>query len=141
MRDILNFYLHCSGTKPSDDLGAGELYRQHRLVGYMDNVYHYVIRRNGDVEPARSIAKLGMHTPGNNKDALGICLIGGLSEDGSHAECNFTQEQWDAARSLIASLLQDFPKAKVTGHAHIIQPTKVRYTFDMKSWVNTHLNP
>ena len=38
--------------------------------------YHFVILRDGTVEPGRSLGTVGAHAAGRNRTHIGICLIG-----------------------------------------------------------------
>ena len=85
-------FVHASATKPSMDIGVEEIREWHLVEPfYFDDIgYHYVIRRNGIVEFGRSKHLIGAHAIGWNSHSLAICLVGGLSEDGTSDEFNFT---------------------------------------------------
>ena len=123
--------LHCSATKPSQDIGVGEIDRWHRARGFLKVGYHYVIRRNGDVELGRSLNEAGAHASGYNNRSIGICLVGGVSEkDVNTAENNFTQEQWAALVPLLRDMKARFPKAKIIGHREVAK--KACPSFDVQ---------
>jgi N-acetylmuramoyl-L-alanine amidase len=86
--------IHCAATKPSMDIGKDEIRKWHvDDNGWEDIGYHFIIRRNGTVEEGRKIDYQGAHAPAVNSRSIGICLIGGLSED-NKPENNFTLEQF-----------------------------------------------
>ena len=49
--------IHCSATKPSMDIGVKEINEWHLQRGWSGIGYHYVIRRNGDLETGRDLLK------------------------------------------------------------------------------------
>ena len=62
--------------------------------GWSDIGYHYVIKRNGLVEAGRPVSISGAHAKGHNADSIGICLVGGMLEDMSKADANFSLAQY-----------------------------------------------
>lgn len=77
--------------------------------------YHYVIRRNGNIEKGRPVEMVGAHCLNHNKHSIGICYEGGLNENG-HAADTRTPEQKRAIRKLLEELKKAFPKAVIVGH-------------------------
>lgn len=132
--------VHCSATPPAMDIGAAEIDRWHRQKGWRKIGYHYVIRRDGVVEPGRDLADAGAHCIGYNHLSVGICLVGGVdkAKDGK-AENNFTPEQWVALRHLVGTLTQQYKDAFVVGHRDL-QAGKDCPSFDVKQWVDSVLN-
>ena len=82
--------IHCAATKPSMDIGVNEIRKWHLDRGWRDVGYHYMIRRNGEVELGRRNDDMGAHASGYNHNSIGVCLIGGMAEANS-AENNFTE--------------------------------------------------
>ena len=133
MRDIKKIIIHCAATRPSMDVGAKEIRQWHvKGNGWGDIGYHGVIRRDGTLESGRSMDKPGAHTSGNNKDSIGICLVGGVAEDGKTPESNFTPAQWKTLERTVRDLLQKFPKATVHGHNEFAK--KACPSFDVRKW-------
>ena len=69
----------------SHDVSANEIDRWHRERGFAEVGYHFVIRKNGDIEPARNFEKAGAHArtgakQSRNRTHLGICLTGKFTE-------------------------------------------------------------
>ncbi len=65
--------------------------------GWRDIGYHFVVRKDGTVEPGRPLDQLGAHTAGAN-DTWGVCVAG----DGDSEP--WTQAQWRAVLALVARL-------------------------------------
>ncbi|TNE59407.1 MAG: lysozyme [Alphaproteobacteria bacterium] len=130
-RKIDRLILHCSATPPTMDIGAREIRRWHLARGWSDIGYHYVIRRDGEVEPGRAEAVIGAHTRGFNHGSLGICLVGGLTEEGM-ALFNFTDAQMIALKALLKELLARYEGATLHGHNEFAD--KACPCFDVAVW-------
>ncbi len=138
MREIEMLVVHCAATKPKMDVGAGEIRKWHRDRGWSDIGYHYVIRRNGWIEKGRDDAVPGAHVAGHNKRTIGICLVGGIDEDG-HPEPNFTEEQFKELRDLLNELLvkYDLVEDAIVGHRDFPGVGKACPSFNVQKWWKT----
>jgi N-acetyl-anhydromuramyl-L-alanine amidase AmpD len=116
MRQINKIIVHCAYSDPGMDIGVDEIRQWHKAKGWRDIGYHYVINRQGGVEPGRTENEIGAHTIGHNLDSIGICLAGGKRVDEPKPDSNFTWTQMNSLRGLINSLLAKYPGAKVFGH-------------------------
>ena len=129
--------VHCSATKPSMDIGLREIKRWHvNDNGWRDVGYHYIIRRNGEVELGRSNRDTGAHAAGYNHKSISLCMVGGMAEDNS-AENNFTAQQWTALLDLVKQIKVDYPEADVIGHNEISE--KECPSFDVQKWKEENL--
>ena len=129
--------IHCAATKASMDIGLTEIRKWHvQDNGWRDVGYHYIIRRNGEVELGRSIRDTGAHAAGYNHKSVSVCMVGGMAEDNS-AEANFTPQQWTALLDLIKQLKIQYPEADVIGHNEISQ--KECPSFDVQKWKEDNL--
>lgn len=117
MRKITEIIIHCSATKASMDIGVAQIRDWHvRGNGWQDVGYHYIIRRNGILEIGRPVHKIGAHCTNHNARTIGICLVGGLNEEGK-AEDNFTTAQRERLGILLRRLQCEYPTiTKITGH-------------------------
>ena len=108
---------HCSATPPSQDIGAAQIAIMHKSPpqNFDDIGYAMVVRRDGRVEPGEDIKKRGAHVKGLNSVSVGICMVGGVDEDGK-AENNFTEEQWKAAKHVFEFFTLLYPDAEHVGH-------------------------
>lgn len=132
MRLITKVIIHCAATKPSMDIGASEIKKWHLDRGWKDIGYHYVIRRNGDIENGIAVSLVGSHTKGHNANSIGICLVGGINDKGE-PESNFTKAQWATLERLVRILKVDFPHATVHGHREFA--AKACPSFDVQEWL------
>ena len=112
--------VHCSATRPSMDIGVNEIREWHLAKNWADVGYHAVIRRNGLVEFGRHFDDIGAQVAGYNSNSVGVCLVGGLTEDGKTPleafDTLFTEEQEHALVDLLQVLLAAYPDAEIVGH-------------------------
>lgn len=137
-RTIKYIAVHCSATKPTQDIGVDDIRRWHKAQGWKDVGYHYVIRRDGTLEDGRPESVAGAHVSGFNSNSIGVCLVGGINVQGK-AENNFTPEQWDTLKLLLRHLRAKYPAATIQGHRDFPNVKKDCPCFDVKSWVKNNL--
>ena len=124
--------IHCADTYPDMDIGKVEIDRWHRTRGFFCIGYHFVIRRSGVVERGRDSSVAGAHARGYNHKSVGVCMVGGKSRKDNGPEDNFTDKQWVALKSLVGTLLKQYPDAEVIGHRDV--SAKACPSFDAKAW-------
>lgn len=126
--------VHCSATPPDMDIDTNTIRDWHvNGNGWSDIGYHYVIKRNGDIEKGRPDHISGAHVKGHNKGSLGICLVGGVDKD-NNADCNFTQNQFYALEVLLSRLKDDHNNPKIVGHRDL-DNGKACPSFDVQSFM------
>lgn len=91
MREIKRIVIHTSDSADDADIGAAEIKHLHTApksekinwYGYdttgrawSDIGYHWVVRKNGEVEQGRPESRAGAHVAGHNSDSLGIVWVG-----------------------------------------------------------------
>ncbi len=118
MRELNEIIVHCSATRPSADIGAAEIRHWHVAGNHWSDIgYHYVIRRDGALEEGRPVAIQGAHTSGHNAHSIGVCLVGGVTEDDVRVpENNFTVQQFATLATLLKALKQQYGITKISGH-------------------------
>lgn len=122
MRKLNKIILHCADTKPNMDIGVDEIRKWHvRDNGWKDIGYHWVIRRDGTIEKGRDESVIGAHCYGYNTGSIGICLVGGMAQNSSKSENNFTKEQFDSLAKLIKEIRQrySYTSLKIFGHKEL----------------------
>ena len=132
-RPISHLFVHCSATPPGWDKGAAGIREIHLKRGSKDNGYHYVIRRNGWIELGRPESQVGAHAAGWNENSLGVCLIGGVDENG-HGNGDYTRWQLIALRALYVVLSVRYPGLEIIGHRDT-GAKKDCPCFDVKHWL------
>ena len=125
--------IHCAATRPDQDIGARDIDAWHRRRGFVKIGYHYVIRRNGEIETGRAEDEVGAHAQGFNSTSIGICLAGGIDASGKSKD-NFTAEQWESLSKLVADLKTRYPNADVLGHRDLPNVAKDCPCFDVRRW-------
>lgn len=118
------------------DIGVDEIRRWHvDGNGWSDIGYHYVIRRSGELELGRPVAKMGAHAKGHNGDSIGICMVGGISDnDGNPVpDANFAAAQYETLEKACSQLNSKFSIQRIVGHRDI--STKSCPCFDVKSFL------
>lgn len=102
--------VHHSATKPSQNISAEDIDRWHRNRGWLAIGYHFVIRRDGSIQPGRLISQVGAHAGSDwNSRSIGICMIGGLNEETSEVEDNFTDTQYRSLHALVTAVNPHVP--------------------------------
>lgn len=100
MRELKKIILHHTASS-QHNTSISQIKRWHEQRGLGSGCqYHYVIFSNGDVKQTRSPAKVGNHCWGNNKDSLGVALIGNFEQD------ILTEAQWVSLVLTLKKLLK-----------------------------------
>ena len=134
MREIDEIIVHTSFTRPSMDVGADWIRDIHvHQNGWSAIGYHEILRRNGTVELGRPAEKIGAHTRGHNRNSYGMCLIGGMSEDGN-PDSNYTFRQLQTLYGRLQWNVQRFGITKISGHRDYAN--KDCPCFDIKEFFN-----
>ena len=123
MRTITLIVVHCSAVRPDQSSSAAQIDTWHRERGWKLGIgYHYVVRRDGTIEPGRPEEQIGAHCLNHNAHSIGICYEGGLDIRGQPADTR-TAEQKQAMRQLLEELHGRYPRALIVGH-HDLNPGK-----------------
>jgi N-acetylmuramoyl-L-alanine amidase len=116
MRSIDLIVIHCTATRPSQDIGVRELRKWHTEDrGFTDVGYHYVVRRDGTVEDGRPEPVPGAHARGHNQNSIGIVLCGGVDDRGT-PDFNFSFKQLEALNRLVGRLVDAYGELAIVGH-------------------------
>lgn len=137
MRKIKGIIIHCSATKPSMDIGVDEITDWHvKGNKWSDIGYHYVIRRDGSLEHGRDIKIDGAHCKGHNKGTIGICLVGGIDNEGKPSN-NFTANQFYTLEHILENLVwKDFMSNEYYIKGHNEFSSKACPSFDVQKWLD-----
>ena len=123
MRVISLLVVHCSSVKPDQTSSVAQIDTWHRQRGRKFGIgYHYVVRRNGEIEPGRPEWMIGAHCLNHNAHSIGICYEGGLDARGQPDDTR-TAEQKASLRRLLEDLHRRYPRALIVGH-HDLDPKK-----------------
>ena len=123
MRVITLVVVHCSAVRPDQLSSAAQIDTWHRQRGFHLGIgYHYVVRRNGEIEPGRPEWLTGAHCQNHNAHSIGVCYEGGLDIRGQPADTR-TEAQKASLRQLLEDLHRRDPRALIVGH-HDLNPLK-----------------
>ena len=123
MRIISLIIIHCSAVRPDQMSSAALIDTWHRKRGFHLGIgYHYVVRRDGQIEPGRPEYMVGAHCKNHNAHSIGVCYEGGLNIRGQPADTR-TEAQKASLRRLLEDLHRRYPKALIVGHRDL-DPTK-----------------
>ena len=129
MRTITLIVVHCSAVCPDQQSSAAQIDTWHREQGFKLGIgYHYVVRRDGQVEPGRPEFLVGAHCLNHNAHSIGVCYEGGLDIRGQPTDTR-TEAQKQAMRQLLEELHGRYPRALIVGH-HDLNPGKDCPCFD-----------
>lgn len=124
MREITKIILHCTASPDHIDFGAKDIDDWHRKRGWSGIGYHYVVRRNGEIEKGRPEVKPGAHAYGANRESIGIVWVGTHSID---------PRQEKSLLSLVQFLMGKYNVKieNVLGHCEAVQTDKTCPNLDM----------
>lgn len=119
--------LHASHTADHEAPNLEQWLRVNgRKLGLLDIGYHYVVFKDGAHLATRPHDRFGSHTPGFNKDSIGIVLQGGVrlrpGEDGEELRVqvdNFTDAQMETLRFLVGYLTEIYGELELVGHTEL----------------------
>lgn len=103
-----------SDSTPDQDLDLAALDVRDRRRGYFRCVYHFVIKRDGEIqhghrkhdEPAMG---LGSHNP----YSVAVCVVGGRGDPA------FTRPQLASLKDLLEELQDEYPDARIKHHHEV----------------------
>lgn len=118
MRPIHTIVIHCSATPEGRSVSVEIIRKWHTDRGWRDIGYHYVVDLDGKVHEGRPVGQTGAHVRGHNTGSIGICYVGGVTNDGRLAPKDTrTPAQREALKALVAELAETYPGIKtVKGH-------------------------
>ena len=127
-------FVHCAATRASQDIGVREIRQWHKEQGWLDIGYHFVIRRDGTLEEGRPVDVVGAHVKDWNSRSVGICLVGGIDDNGKF-DANFTPAQMQSLKEKLEDLLAKYPGAAIRAHHDIA--AKACPSFNLSHWLKT----
>jgi N-acetylmuramoyl-L-alanine amidase len=139
LRNIKYIVVHCTATQPEATIEALENYWKN-VKGWGDTPgYHYLIKRDGEIENLLDENQLSYGVYGHNANCVHLAYIGGIDKDGNPLD-NRTYRQKEVMFSLIVKLSVKYPNAEILGHRDFPGVAKACPSFDVKSWI-TGYNP
>jgi len=145
-RKVNMLMVHCSATKADQNVDVATIRKWHTDPephgrGWKDIGYHFVITRDGFVHLGRDtdgdgdvFEEVGAHTVGYNAHSLGVCMVGGINDNGQ-PEANFTKAQWTSLERLCRFIKADYPNITIHGHNEFAP--KACPSFNVQTWLKT----
>ena len=100
------------------DASAGQIHGWHLNQGWSGIGYHYVVRKNGDIERGRPEWAIGSHAYGENSHTIGIHV------SGDFMQAYPTEKQLDRCGALIADICQRYSipidRHHIVGHGELM---------------------
>lgn len=115
-RRITDIIIHCTSTPEGKDYTVEDIRRWHREQGWSDIGYHFVVYRNGHVEPGRDVDLVGAHCYGHNTSSIGVCYVGGMAKDRKTTKDTRTLAQKAGLMKLLTDLRAQYPDARIVSH-------------------------
>ena len=110
--------VHHTGDPEDDDLSAEEIHRIHQIGnGWAGIGYHYVIRKNGQVEIGRPDWAVGSHAYGYNSHTIGVHVCGNFEI------AEPTQYQLESLAYLLGWLCDEYnlnPREDIVAHRDLM---------------------
>ncbi len=127
--------IHCSQTRPSQNIGAKDIDRWHREQGWLKIGYATVIKRDGTIEQGREDDEVQAAVKGYNHTSFNLCVIGGAKEeDWKQPDDNFTGEQFESLKKELTRLVIKYPDAQIVGHRDL-DDKKFCPSFDVRKYL------
>lgn len=114
-RDINEIIVHCTATGEGSPVSVDKIRRWHKLRGWRDIGYHFVIHLNGSISAGRHVDEVGAHVKGHNSNSIGVVYVGGLDDEGEPKDTR-TPMQDTALVYLLKLLKHQYPEATIHGH-------------------------
>lgn len=114
-REVDKIIIHCTATPENRQVTVEDVTKWHKVRGFKTIGYHYIIGINGEIWEGRPLEEEGAHCKGHNKNSIGIAYVGGLDNQKNPKDTR-NDKQKNAMYTLVAELLNKYPKAKL--HCH-----------------------
>lgn len=116
MRNIERIFIHC--TAGNQNATVEDLMREFKAKGWRNPGYGYLILANGAIHQLLPDSEISNGVQGYNSTAINVAYTGGIDRNGKAVD-NRTEEQKKSLISLLKSLRERYPKAKIMGHRDI----------------------
>lgn len=130
MREIKYIVVHCTAT-PQDTKVQSILDYWHKVLGWKNNGYHFLIDKNGNTSKLTPLDKIANGVKGYNQNSVHIAYIGGVDSKGKAVD-NRTLKQKESLLYHLRNLQRQFPKAAILGHRDFPEVIKDCPCFDAK---------
>jgi N-acetylmuramoyl-L-alanine amidase len=125
-------------------VGSEQLHQIAISRGFSGCSYHYIIKRNGDLQRGRPINQIGAHAKanGHNNYSIGISMVGGYNcpsgtpnPEKYAGSGSITAEQWNTLNQFLKSFYTIWPGGQVWGHNDTDPGNKIDPGIDIPDYV------
>jgi len=139
-KPVSTIWIHCAATNPSHDVTVEEIDQWHKDRGWEGIGYHWLIRRDGEINAGRNEDERGAHVLKHNNGSIGVCLAGGRGSTAvDDPYDHYTAEQMASLTSLIEQIKGRHPIEHVRGHNEVAK--KACPGFDVADWLGVIERP
>lgn len=116
MRKIQRIVIHCTATKPGQDVDIEQVRKWHVDGNKWSDVgYHYLVKLDGTIQPGRAVSVMGAGVKGHNRDTVHVAYVGGCDDSGKPFN-TLNDDQRAAIYQVCTSLVRVFGPLLVIGH-------------------------
>ena len=141
-REITEMIVHWSSHfLDQAHAGAAEVHARSIALNHQGCSYHYIIKKNGQIERGRPVYIEGEHAPGHDKYSIGIAFIGGLNSYSSEKKENWvygreslTSSQYISFDMMCKAFYTIWPGCSIFGHNEL-QDQELDPGFDVGSYL------
>ena len=143
-RQVTALVVHWSGHySDAYNIGAAEMDREYTAQGFGEQPYHFVIKKNGDIQTGVSINLQSAHTYDEFRPkSVSVCFVAGYNEtkpsDGSEGKLTFNsinRNQIVSFNELLNAWYTTFPGADVFGQNDLDNNESISPGFDVRDYV------
>ena len=118
MRTINKIVIHHTATSAYTSVDSIRDYHMNEL-GWRDIGYHYIINSDGMLRLGRPDWMIGAHVKGQNRDSIGVAVIGNFEDYTFLAAGKWLTPQGRMLPTVLADLMHRYPAAEVVTHREI----------------------
>ena len=119
--------IHHAGMTRNEDMSLAAIHKLHLGNGWAGVGYHFIVHKNGTIDQARPIDRIGAHAYANNRYTVGICMTGNLDIGVP------TVEQTLSTENLVAALCHQYDiepsMSTIYGHRDLCATSCPGYNF------------
>ncbi len=126
-REITEMIVHWTGHFLDQAYaGAAEVHERSIALNHDGCSYHYIIKKNGQIERGRPVYIAGQHAPGHDDFSIAIAFVGGLNsysdekkEDWVYGNESLTASQYKSFETICKAFYVIWPGCNIFGHNEI----------------------
>lgn len=126
--------IHCAATPEGRDVKAATV--NHWDIDKFGQIsYHWIVELDGTKVRSLKDTEKGAHVGKNNTSNIGICYVGGMSNDMKAAKDTRTNAQKASLLTLVRTYKARYPNIIIRGHRDWPGVNKACPSFDVSKWL------